>query len=49
MHLLLGGKDYGLASWLMVTFKNPNTPQERAHNNLFTKERITIEICFGLL
>ncbi|XP_050299639.1 putative nuclease HARBI1 [Anthonomus grandis grandis] len=47
--LLLGDEGYGIAPWLMVPFRNPNTPQERAHNNLFTKERVIIERCFGQL
>lgn len=47
--LLLGDEGYGIAPWLMVPFRNPNTPAEHAYNNLFTKERVIIERCFGQL
>jgi hypothetical protein len=47
--LLLRNEGYGLAPWLMTPFKNPQTPEERAYNKLFTKERVIIERCFGQL
>nr|CAH7735452.1 unnamed protein product [Callosobruchus chinensis] len=47
--LLLGDEGYGIAPWLMVRFRKPNTPAEHAYNNLFTKERVIIERCFGQL
>jgi hypothetical protein len=47
--LLLGDEGYGIAPWLMTPFKNPQTPEERAYNKLFTKERVIIERCFGQL
>nr|CAH7733030.1 unnamed protein product [Callosobruchus chinensis] len=47
--LLLGDEGYGIAPWLMVPFRNPNTPAEHAYNSLFTKERVIIERCFGEL
>nr|CAH7715388.1 unnamed protein product [Callosobruchus chinensis] len=47
--LLLGDEGYGIAPWLMVPFGNPNTLAEHAYNNLFTKERVIIERCFGQL
>nr|CAH7733049.1 unnamed protein product [Callosobruchus chinensis] len=37
--LLLGDEGYGIAPWLMVPFRNPNTSAEHAYNHLFTKER----------
>lgn len=33
----------------MTPYRRPNTPQEIAYNNLFTKERVIIERCFGQL
>lgn len=47
--LLLADEGYAIPPWLMVPFRNPNTPQEHAYNNLFTKERVIIERCFGQL
>nr|CAH7737563.1 unnamed protein product [Callosobruchus chinensis] len=44
--LLVGDKGYGIAPWLMVPFRNPNTIAEHVYNNLFTKERVIIERCF---
>nr|CAH7764687.1 unnamed protein product [Callosobruchus chinensis] len=41
--LLLRDEGYGIAPWLMVPFRNPNTPAEHAYNNLLTKERVIIE------
>nr|CAH7762980.1 unnamed protein product [Callosobruchus chinensis] len=32
--LLLGDEEYGIRLWLMVPFRNPNTPAEHAYNNL---------------
>jgi hypothetical protein len=34
--LLLRDEGYGLAPWLMTPFKNPQIPEERAYNKLFT-------------
>nr|CAH7757232.1 unnamed protein product [Callosobruchus chinensis] len=39
--LRLGDEGYGIAPWLLVPFRNPNTPAEHAYNNLFTKERMS--------
>jgi hypothetical protein len=47
--LLLRDEGYGLAPWLMTPFKNPQIPEERAYNKLFTKERVIIERCFEQL
>jgi hypothetical protein len=47
--LLLRNEGYGLAPWLMTPFKNPQIPEERAYNKLFTKERVIIERCFEQL
>nr|CAI5841548.1 unnamed protein product [Callosobruchus analis] len=33
----------------MAPYRNPNTPQERQHNNLLKRQRVCIERCFGQL
>lgn len=47
--LLLGDEGYGISRWLMTPFRNPESPQQRRYNILFTKERVIIERCFGQL
>lgn len=47
--LLLGDEGYPISQWLMTPFRQPNSPQQRNFNNVFTKERVIIERCFGQL
>ena len=47
--LLLGDEGYGIMPWLLTPFKNPDTPEEKLYNKVFTKERVIIERCFGQL
>ena len=47
--LLLGDSGYPIKPWLMVPFKNPETPAQQIFNQVFTKERVIIERCFGQL
>lgn len=47
--VILGDEGYGINRWLMVPYKTTNTVSERTFNRLFTKERVIIERCFGIL
>ena len=47
--LLLGDSGYPIKPWLMVPFSNPETPAQQCFNQVFTKERVIIERCFGQL
>ena len=47
--LLLGDSGYPIKPWLMVPFRNPETPTQQQFNKVFTKERVIIERCFGQL
>lgn len=45
--LLLGDSGYGIAPWLMTPFSPPANQIETEFNRCFTRERVTIERCFG--
>lgn len=47
--ILLGDSGYGLTPWLMVPYRDPQTPEEVAFNTLQKQERAVIERCFGQL
>ena len=47
--LILADSGYGIAPWLMVPYRNAETPQEMAYNRCLSKERVIIERCFGQL
>jgi hypothetical protein len=47
--ILLVGKGYGLAPWLMTPFRNPVTQEQQSYNKLHCRERGIIERCFGQL
>lgn len=48
---ILGDSGYGILPWLMVPYKKQGSRQlpldEKHFNNLFVKERVIIERCFG--
>lgn len=47
--IILGDEGYGISPWLMVPYRNAESEHEKGFNRLFTKERVIIERCFGML
>lgn len=47
--ILLADQGYGIENCVMTPFVNPQTPEQLAYNNLFKRERVIIERCFGQL
>lgn len=47
--VLLGDDGYSISPWLMTPWRNPVTPAQQHYNNIFCRERVTIERCFGQL
>lgn len=47
--VLLADGGYQNAPWLMVPYRNPDTPQQISYNRLLSSERVIIERCFGQL
>lgn len=45
--LLLADKGYAISPWLMTPYENPVSQAQKRYNKLHTKERVTIERCFG--
>lgn len=45
--VLLGDQGYGIATFLMVPYRNPATPPQIRFNNVLVRERVIIERCFG--
>nr|CAI5845943.1 unnamed protein product [Callosobruchus analis] len=45
--VLLDDAGFGVAPWLMTPFRTPDGPVQQAFNNMLTRERVTIERCFG--
>nr|CAI5833961.1 unnamed protein product [Callosobruchus analis] len=41
--LLLADEGYGVEPCLMTPYRNPNAPQERQHNNLLKRQRVSID------
>nr|XP_033492081.1 putative nuclease HARBI1 [Epinephelus lanceolatus] len=46
---LVGDRGYGLKTWLMTPFANPQTPQEVRYNTIHVHTRSVIERTFGQL
>jgi hypothetical protein len=47
--VLLGDDGYGIETWLMIPYRNPVDPMQRAYDRLFKREWVIIERCFGQL
>ena len=47
--LLLGDSGYPISPWLMVPYRNPETPSQVYYNHTLAKERVVIERVFGQL
>lgn len=47
--VLLGDDGYSISPWIMTPWRNPTTQQQQNYNNIFCRERVIIERCFGQL
>ena len=47
--LLLGDAGYPIRAWLMTPWKSTDSQEKRRYNEIFCKERVIIERCFGQL
>lgn len=47
--LLLGDDGYSVSPWIMNPWRNPASQEQQNYNNVFCRERVIIERCFGQL
>jgi len=45
--ILIADSGYGIAPWLITPYENPQEPVETHFNNIYAKDRVIIERCFG--
>lgn len=45
--ILLADSGYGIAPYLLTPYDRPRTPEEVYFNQIYAKERVTVERCFG--
>lgn len=47
--VLLGDDGYSISPWVMTPWRTPATQEQQNYNNVFCRERVIIERCFGQL
>ncbi|KAB0805101.1 hypothetical protein PPYR_02071 [Photinus pyralis] len=47
--VLLGDDGYPISPWMMTPWRNSATQEQQNYNNIFCRERVIIERCFGQL